>query len=113
MHCWKCGAALSDPSSKKIPFRATCEVCAAWLHCCRNCVHYKPGMPNACLIPGTEYVADREAGNYCEDFQCLGQGPSQGADAKAISQKLFKDSSPDVSGQESDPKQKFKNLFGD
>lgn len=27
-----------------------------------------PGKPNDCLVPGTEFIADREAMNFCEEF---------------------------------------------
>ena len=80
MQCWKCGASLSDPPGGKLPFRASCDVCVAWLHCCRNCKHYKPGMPNDCLIPGTDYIADREAANYCEEYHLLSSASNKAAE---------------------------------
>lgn len=66
MKCWKCGDKLLDLGT--IPFKATCDYCHAWLHCCKNCKFYKPGQPNHCLIPGTEPISDRENLNYCDDF---------------------------------------------
>jgi|GEM_PF-5808468 len=35
--------------------------------------NYCPGKPNDRLVPGTEYIADREANNFCEDFSALGK----------------------------------------
>jgi len=91
MKCWKCGAQLPDPTWGKIPFRATCDICDIPLHCCKNCVHYKPGLPNDCAVPNTEYIRDRTASNLCEDFKVLGQGPQKTIDPKDIAKRLFKD----------------------
>ncbi len=110
MRCWKCGAELSDPPRGKLSFRSTCDQCFAWLHCCRNCKHYKPGMPNDCMVPGTEYIADREAVNFCEDYHLLETSPSKSPDPKAIAQKLFGEEELKT---DKDPKKKFKNLFED
>jgi hypothetical protein len=110
MHCWKCGAVLSDPAQGKLPFRATCDKCFAWLHCCRNCKHYKPGMPNDCRVPGTEYIADREAFNFCEEYHLLGLSPPKKTDPKSISKKLFGEEQQEAK-EDTDPEKKFKNLF--
>lgn len=74
MNCWNCGAALLE--QKKIPFRATCDKCLAALHCCQNCKYYKRGLPNDCAVPGTDYIADRQASNFCEEFSPLGKTPT-------------------------------------
>lgn len=70
MNCWKCGSLL-DNVDRKISFRAVCDNCGISLHCCKNCKNYAPGKSNDCLVPGTEYVSDREANNFCEDFELL------------------------------------------
>lgn len=90
MNCWKCGKPLLD-LPKKVPFRATCDHCGAWLHCCRNCKNYQPGLPNDCKIPGTEYVPDREAGNFCEEFEILGLAPPPKKDPNDVARRLFRD----------------------
>lgn len=72
MNCWKCGAIL-DNNDRKISFRAVCTQCGFSLHCCKNCKNYAPGRPNDCAVPGTEYVPDREANNFCEEFELLGK----------------------------------------
>lgn len=91
MYCWSCGALLSDLSYGKISFRALCEKCQAGLHCCQNCKHYKPGLPNDCAVPGTEYIADRQANNFCEDFLLLGKPPAKpNSNAKRRFDDLFK-----------------------
>lgn len=107
MNCWKCGGALDLPS-KKISFRALCDHCHAWLHCCKNCVNYKPGLPNDCKIPGTDYIADREAGNFCEEFVLLGKPPSATARPDDVSQRLFGEGTGEVT---KNPKDRFNDLF--
>lgn len=104
MNCWKCGAALENPPNNKVPFRATCDACAAWLHCCKNCKNYKPGLPNDCAVPGTDYIADREACNFCEEYVLLGTAPTKKGSAKDAARRLF--------GEDAEPKKKnFNDLF--
>ena len=93
MHCWKCGTELEDPPSGKLPFRATCDHCTSWLHCCKNCNYYQPGLSNDCKMPGTEYVADREGSNFCEEFQLKGEAPGEerSQEKKDKFKDLFKD----------------------
>lgn len=91
MKCWKCGTDLADPPSNKLSFRAICDKCSSWLHCCKNCKNYKPGAPNDCAVPGTEYIADREKSNFCEEFQLLGIAQDKKSDIDEISKRLFKD----------------------
>lgn len=70
MNCWKCGNLLQHVD-RKIAFRAVCDRCDSYLHCCKNCNHYAPGRSNDCLIPGTDFIAEKEANNFCEDFEIL------------------------------------------
>lgn len=91
MKCWKCGTEQEAPSSGRLAFRATCDKCSSWLHCCKNCKNYQPGLPNDCKIPGTEQIADREGCNFCEEFVLLGTGPKKLADPKEAAKRLFKD----------------------
>ena len=65
MQCAKC---LND-SSEKVDFRSQCLHCGQDLHTCSHCEYYCIGKPNDCLIPGTEWVRDREKANFCEDFK--------------------------------------------
>lgn len=111
MKCWNCGAALSDPPWGKVEFRAQCEQCGADLHCCRNCVYYKPGLPNDCAVPGTEFIPDRSASNLCEEFKLLGKGPDQRVDPDEVSKRLFGET--DSHEQKKSPKQRFDSLFQD
>lgn len=109
MNCWSCGATLD--LLNKLSFRASCDACHAALHCCRNCVYYKPGLPNDCMVPNTDCVTDRTTNNFCEEFKVLGKAPEKGINAKDIAKKLFGDE--DIEDQSNDPKAKFNKLFGD
>lgn len=68
LHCWKCHKQISKEPIR-IGFRATCPHCDIDLHVCKNCRYYSIGKPNDCLVPGTEFVKDREASNLCEEFK--------------------------------------------
>lgn len=93
MNCWKCGKQNPEPPFGKVSFRAVCEHCSAWLHCCKNCKYYKPGLPNDCMVSGTEFIRDRESGNFCEEFVLLGGDAKDRAISKKSSsfKNLFKD----------------------
>lgn len=91
MYCWSCGTKLEEFSFGKMPFRAECSKCNASLHCCKNCVYYKPGLPNDCAVPGTDFVRDRSAMNLCEDFKALGKPPTAKPSLDEIAKKLFLD----------------------
>lgn len=88
MNCWKCGKPLDLPN-KKISFRETCPHCDAYLHCCKNCIHYQPGLPNDCNVPGTDPIKDRETLNFCEEFEILEKAPSPRPNPRDILKKLF------------------------
>lgn len=109
LKCWHCGAKLPTPEWGKIPFRATCEACNTDLHCCKNCVYYKPGLPNDCAVPGTPFISDRAKNNLCEDFKILGKRPEGTGDARKAAQKLFGDDAPEL--EKKDPKDRFDSLF--
>ncbi len=108
MFCWKCGTSL-NVSEKKLPFRSMCDHCGSWQHVCVNCQHYYSGMPNDCSIPDTEFVADREKANFCEEFSLKDHEENQGVSASDIESLLFGESdSDDLKG-----KDKFNSLFND
>lgn len=91
MNCWKCGATLDLTRDGRIGFRTECDRCGSGLHCCVNCQYYKPGMPNDCLVLGTEFIADRERNNFCEEFKAKGTGPEKKVDPKDVLKRLFGD----------------------
>lgn len=111
MNCWHCGTHLEEAPEKRLPFRAICDKCTAWLHCCKNCKNYKPGLPNDCAVPGTEYIADREACNFCEEFVLKGEKPAQQANPDDVARRLFGESSKRP--QKPSSKNNFDNLFND
>lgn len=75
----------------KIGFRAVCPHCGIDLHTCTNCRYYAPGKPNDCAVPGTDFVRDREAANFCEEFKVkLDPSPSR-KDEKKKFNSLFKE----------------------
>lgn len=90
--CWSCAKPLPPFERNQIPFRATCDFCGADLHVCKNCRNWAPGKPNECLVPGTEWVADRERANLCEEFNLRGEKPqNQGPSQEEIARRLFRD----------------------
>jgi hypothetical protein len=66
IQCWKCSREIDI--GPRLLFRAVCIYCSIDLHVCKNCRHFAPGKPNDCNVPNTEFVRDREAANFCEDF---------------------------------------------
>ena len=108
MLCWKCQKELEPPKGM-LPFRAECDYCHAWLHVCKNCRYYKPGLPNDCMVPGTDPIADREQANYCDEFSLRLQQPEKTGSADQAARRLF--------GEEikkpQPPKDHFDGLFKD
>ena len=88
MHCFKCKKKLDIES--KIGFKQTCPFCDHDLHICKNCKFYYPGKPNECIIPNSEFVADREKYNFCEDFKFRNDSDKKSSPSiKDIEKKLF------------------------
>ena len=108
LKCWNCGSPIETPLWGKLAFRAACEKCLADLHCCKNCVYYKPGLPNDCAVPGTEYIPDRTRANLCEEFKILGKTPTSKGDIRDAEKKLFGDT---TTKEKQDPKDRFNSLF--
>jgi len=66
MQCYRCGTPFD---SERVPVRGVCSRCATFLHCCRNCDFYGPGIANDCREPRAERVVDKEQGNFCDWFR--------------------------------------------
>lgn len=64
--CYNCGREWDGPARPSV--RDSCPGCHAYVHCCRNCRHYDPAMGNRCRSRTTEYIADREKANHCDEF---------------------------------------------
>jgi hypothetical protein len=105
--CWRCGSALQEPWDRPISFRAQCDACGSWVHCCLGCQNYTPGKPNDCAIPDTDPIRDREAINFCEFFCLLGHKRQKGEAADHVTKRLF--------GEEPSPdkKTRLEDLFSD
>ncbi|HEX2583016.1 MAG TPA: hypothetical protein VHL30_02760 [Chlamydiales bacterium] len=97
LHCWKCHKLISSPPLK-MGFRAECPHCGIDLHTCTGCRYYVLGKPNDCSVPNTEFIRDREAMNFCEEF------------APKISPDLPQPPQRTILG-ETPPKKDFKSLF--
>ena len=88
-HCHRCGR---DTVADRIAVRAVCD-CGAWLHCCRNCGFYAPGLANDCREPNVEHVADKDQGNFCDWFRPAPAAPAgdrSGTGARTALDALFK-----------------------
>jgi hypothetical protein len=87
--CHRCAAEILN---RRIGVRDACERCQAYIHCCRNCELYEPGMHNDCREPSAEPVADKEQGNFCDFFR-LGAVSAKSAvdrdEARAKLEQLF------------------------
>ena len=90
MKCWKCKREIAEAPAK-IAFRAMCPECGIDLHTCTNCRYYAPGKPNDCEVPGTEFIRDREAANFCEEFKLKTDSPGQPKRDLKKFNSLFKD----------------------
>lgn len=64
--CFKCGEELIF--DVKIGRRDMCPNCHAYLHCCRNCEYWDPNVHNQCTEQRSEFIRDREEGNFCLYF---------------------------------------------
>jgi hypothetical protein len=90
VRCHHCGRRLD---ADRIGVRDLCAGCGVWLHCCRNCDFYAPGMARECREPTAERVPDKEQGNFCDHFRPAGP-PGRAADpdasrARAALERLF------------------------
>ena len=68
-------------SEKKQPaVKETCEKCDAYLHCCLNCRFYDPAKHNECAIPNTDWVGDKRAACFCDEFEFVDRATQVGSD---------------------------------
>ncbi|GMU91923.1 MAG: hypothetical protein AMXMBFR4_09810 [Candidatus Hydrogenedentota bacterium] len=112
--CHRCGAEwVADVKTPGV--KEYCEQCSAYLHCCLNCRHYNPAYHNQCAIPTTDWVADKEGANFCDEFEFKVVGaPEPHADRAASARDAF----GSLFGESTLPKPEegadaFKRLFGE
>ena len=89
-----CAACSGAIEAEAIGVRDVCPSCHAYLHSCRNCDFYAPGMSRDCREPSAELVADKENGNFCDFFRWdperKSAAKSASANARAELEKLFR-----------------------
>ncbi len=110
--CYKCGAEIA--ARERVPFKELCPKCEAFLHCCRNCRLYDPHAHNHCMSRTTEFVADVERGNFCDEFEFREIEPPRSA-AREAAQNGAREAPPAApAARESrniSAREKFENLF--
>jgi hypothetical protein len=65
--CYKCGNSFAE--GYKPGRQDVCPNCNAAVHCCLNCRFYDETAHNKCSEPQSEWVSDKEKGNFCHFFQ--------------------------------------------
>ena len=78
MTCFQCGREIEVEG--RVLRKDACPSCHAALHCCRNCRFHDSSAHNHCREPAAEWVASREAANFCEYFE-PGEGDGGGSSA--------------------------------
>jgi hypothetical protein len=86
MICRKCGRSHEGT----VGFKAVCEGCGAWLHCCLQCSLYDSGA-RRCRSSTTDPVRDRDTMNYCEEFRASGAPPGEDGDGRDGARSRFMD----------------------
>jgi len=91
--CHKCSTEITLEGH--VGRKEECPRCAAPLRCCLGCSFHDPSAHNQCREVGTEFIRDREAGNFCDSFvmkdSAAAENPAAAAgDAKAALADLFK-----------------------
>jgi hypothetical protein len=118
--CYKCGAQLQERA--RVPLKELCPHCDSFLHCCRNCRHYAADRHNHCMSGTTEFVADIERGNYCDEFMFLekedprakAKAEEEAAKANSLAQAAKKrESETGPNGRSLSAREKFDKLFSD
>ncbi|MBI5094148.1 MAG: hypothetical protein HZB26_17115 [Candidatus Hydrogenedentes bacterium] len=112
--CHRC--ATEYVSAKKQPGpKDTCESCLAYLHSCLNCRFYEEHAHNNCYIPTTDWVADKEGPNFCDEFEFSDSdtvpGKKAGSDSARDAFGALFGGSPDESESKKGVDD-FKKLFG-
>ena len=114
--CHQCGAPWDGGGKKQPGVKDICDNCSAYLHCCLNCRYYDPSAHNECYIPTTEWVGDKAACNFCDEFEFADAAAETtddqaGDQARNALDSLFGDSQE--SGKDADKLDNFKKLLGE
>jgi hypothetical protein len=114
--CHSCGREWVTQKRVRVPgVKETCEGCGGYLHCCMNCRFHDPSAHNQCVIPKTEWVADRAKANFCDQFEWRrlaseGAQAEAGGDARQALDALFGD---DAGPVREEGRTNLDSLFGD
>lgn len=68
LSCYRCGASLAvltPPLSRQ----DQCPECSVYLHVCRMCRFFDPGVPQQCREDDAEEVTEKERVNFCDWFE--------------------------------------------
>ncbi|MFQ5546800.1 MAG: hypothetical protein ACE5FV_00800 [Woeseia sp.] len=68
LKCYRCGTSL-EKLSLPISRQDECPSCSVYLHVCRMCAYYDPGVPTQCREDDAEEVFEKEKLNFCEWFK--------------------------------------------
>ena len=91
-YCQRCKAEVGEHDRKlKVERQDVCPKCGVSLHACVMCRHFDRNVNNQCRIPGTEWVADRERSNFCDEFEFITAGPGADTDQGPSVQDKVKD----------------------
>ena len=74
-HCFFCGEHIDTNS--RIGRDDGCPKCHRDLHACLQCRFYDENAYHKCLEPQTEWVADKEKGNFCDYFEFGRKGSNE------------------------------------
>lgn len=93
MHiCFSCKRELT--LSGKPGRGEVCPACGADIKVCLNCRFYDEFANQQCREPNTEWVKEKDRGNFCEYFEFRqyegAKGPSQKEEVEAMWREVFK-----------------------
>jgi len=101
--CYQCGWEWKKPHQPA--FRELCPRCDSFLHCCKNCSLYDRTVHHQCKSPTVEPIADKEKGNFCDEYRFLETSPPP----KPKPSKPFSSKAE----EKLDPREKWRRLFKD
>ncbi|MFQ5634792.1 MAG: hypothetical protein ACE5G3_05635 [Gammaproteobacteria bacterium] len=67
LECYRCGASL-DALTLPLSRQDQCPDCSVYLHCCRMCGFFDPGVAEQCREDDAEEVNNKEGANFCDYF---------------------------------------------
>lgn len=95
LFCYNCKKELSDDDVRLLQRRDPCPQCSMDLHSCVNCRFWDDG-PGICREGFGDFIRDRQAANFCSQFQFDKDREQpkfdKAAEAKARLEALFKKS---------------------